>query len=113
MADLRDAIDASDEPLVSVDCSDVTFMDSSGFHAMVDATEYAARRGHTLVIREPSPPCRRLIRLCDWAASFVEGAAPAGRPLSSSRHGAWQPLTNLARACSGVEGDPDCHGRQT
>jgi anti-anti-sigma factor len=64
-ADLRDTVDASDEVLVSVDCSDVTFMDSSGFHALVDATDYAARQGHTLVIRDLSPSCRRLIRICD------------------------------------------------
>ena len=63
--ELRETIDASEEALVSVDCSDVTFMDSSGFHALVDATDYAARRGHTLVIRALSPSCRRLIRLCD------------------------------------------------
>jgi anti-anti-sigma factor len=66
MVDLRDTVDACDEALVSVDCSDVTFMDSSGFHVLVDATAYAARRGHTLVIRDLSPFCERLIRLCDW-----------------------------------------------
>jgi hypothetical protein len=32
----------------------------------VDATEYAARRGHTLAIRDMAPSCARLIRLCDW-----------------------------------------------
>jgi len=63
--ELRETIDASEEALVSVDCSDVTFMDSSGFHALVDATDYAARHGHTLVIRDASPSCRRLMRLCD------------------------------------------------
>ena len=64
-ADLHDAIDASDAPLVVVDCSDVTFMDSAGFHVLVDATEYAVRRGHTLVIRNMSPSCAMLIQLCD------------------------------------------------
>ena len=65
-ADLRDAIDSSDEAFVSVDCSGVTFMGSAGYHALVDATKYAVRRGHTLVIRSMSPSCTRLIRLCDW-----------------------------------------------
>ena len=64
-AALRGAIDASDEPAVSVDCSSVTFMDSAGYHAIVDATEYAARCGHTLVIRDPALSCEMLIRLCD------------------------------------------------
>jgi anti-anti-sigma factor len=64
-ADLHDAIDSSDEAFVSVDCSGVTFMDSAGYHALLDATNYAVRRGHTLVIRDPSPSCALLIRLCD------------------------------------------------
>ena len=64
-ADLHDTIDSSDEAFVSVDCSGVTFMDSAGYHALVDATSYAVRRGHTLVIRNLSPSCARLVRLCD------------------------------------------------
>ena len=44
-------VDRSDEAFVSVDCSGVTFMDSAGYHVLVDATDYAVRRGHTLVIR--------------------------------------------------------------
>jgi len=63
--DLRDAIDNSDEALVSVDCSGVTFMDSAGYRALVEATQYAVRRGRTLVIRNMSPSCAMLIRLCD------------------------------------------------
>jgi len=60
---LRDATDNSDSALVSVDCSAVTFMDPAGYHVVVEATRYAARRGHTLVIRNMSPPCSRLMRL--------------------------------------------------
>ncbi len=63
---LCDMIDRSDETLVVVDCSDVTFMDSAGYHVLVDATEYAVGHGHTLTIRNMSPSCARLIRLCDW-----------------------------------------------
>ena len=62
---LCEVIDRSDEAIVGVDCSTLTFMDSAAFHALVDATEYAARRGHTLVVRNLSPSCARLIRLCD------------------------------------------------
>jgi anti-anti-sigma factor len=65
IADLRRAIDNADETMVGVDCSRVTFMDSAGYHALMDATAYAARRGHTLVIRDASTSCARLIRLCD------------------------------------------------
>ncbi len=65
-ADLHDTIDNSDQPLVSVDCSGVTSMDPAGYHALVDATRYAVRRGRTLVIRNLSPPCARLLRLYDW-----------------------------------------------
>ncbi len=62
-ADLHDAIDASDEAVVSVDCSGVTFMGSAGYRALVDATEYATRRGHTLVVRNMSSSCARVVRL--------------------------------------------------
>jgi anti-anti-sigma factor len=64
-ADLHDAIDDADEAFVHVDCSGLTFIDSAGYRALVDATSYASRRGHTLVIRNLSPSCARLIRLCD------------------------------------------------
>ena len=64
-AQIYEMIDDSDEALVSVDCSGVTFMDSAGYHVLVDATKYAIRRGHTLVIRNPSHACAMLLRLCD------------------------------------------------
>jgi anti-anti-sigma factor len=63
--ELHDAIDTSDEALVSVDCSALTFMDLAGYHVLVEATQYAARRGHTLVIRNLSDTCARLISLYD------------------------------------------------
>jgi anti-anti-sigma factor len=65
-ADLHDAIDSSDEAFVSVDCSGVTFMDSAGYHVLVDATEYAVRRGRTLMIRNLPAHCAKVVRLCDW-----------------------------------------------
>ena len=73
---LRDAIDASDRGLVSVDCSGVTFMDPAGYHALVDATRYAARLGHTLAIRRPSPSCARLLRLYGWDRELRVEASP-------------------------------------
>jgi anti-anti-sigma factor len=65
-ADLHDAIDASDEALVSVDCSDMTFIDSAGYHVLVEASDYAVRRGRSLMIRNLSSSCARVVRLCDW-----------------------------------------------
>jgi anti-anti-sigma factor len=63
--ELRDTIDQAEEAVVYVDCSGVTFMDPAGFRVLVDATQYAMRRGHTLVIRNMSPSCARLVELCD------------------------------------------------
>jgi anti-anti-sigma factor len=65
-ADLHDAIDTSDAVVVSVDCSDMTFIDSAGYHVLVEASDYAVRRGRTLVLRNLSPWCARVVRLCDW-----------------------------------------------
>ena len=65
-AELHDTIDGSDESRVSVDCSGVTFMGPAGYHALVDATNYAVRRGRTLVICNMSPACATLMRLYDW-----------------------------------------------
>jgi anti-anti-sigma factor len=62
---LHDTIDSSEEPIVSVDCTDLTFIDLAGYHVLVDATQYAMRRGRTLVIRNLSTSCARLIQLYD------------------------------------------------
>lgn len=63
---LRDTIDHSDVEPVVVDCTGLTFMDSQGFHALVNASEYAVRHDHTLVIRNMSRACSRVIQICDW-----------------------------------------------
>ena len=65
-AALHDAIDMSNDQWVVVDFSDVTFMDSAGFHVLVDATGYATRRGRTLVLHNLSAACAKLIAICDW-----------------------------------------------
>jgi anti-anti-sigma factor len=64
-ADLRSVIDASDAALVTVDCLGVTFMGSAGYRVLLDATDYAVRRGHTLVVRNMSPACATLMRVCN------------------------------------------------
>jgi anti-anti-sigma factor len=63
---VRGLVDRAEEAVVVVDCSEFIFMDSAAFHALVAATEYAARRGHTLVIRNLAPSCARVIRLFDF-----------------------------------------------
>ena len=65
-ADLYTSVDRCDTPLVVIDLGDVTFIDSAGFHALVDATEYALGRGHVMVIRNVSSFYVEMLRICDW-----------------------------------------------
>ena len=60
------AIDDADAHTVFVDCSAVTFMDSSAFHAFIAAHRYARSRSQQLRIRELKPDCARVLNLCDW-----------------------------------------------
>jgi anti-anti-sigma factor len=106
-AALRDTIDSSDQTVVSVDCSGVTFMDPAGYHVLVDATRYAVRRGRTLVIRNMSPSCTSLIRLYAWDRELrVE---PSLKPtqmvrndLSFSGHSRRYPRRRSSRYCTGL-----------
>jgi anti-anti-sigma factor len=106
-AALRGTIDNSDQTLVSVDCSGVTFMDPAGYHALVDATRYAARRGRTLVICNMSPSCTTLIRLYAWDGE--PRVEPSLKPtqmvrddLSFSGHSRRYPRRRSPRYCSGL-----------
>jgi len=65
-AELRNTIDESETAVIVIDCSDLTFMDVAGYHVLVDETRYAARRNHTLVIRNMSLRCATVIDVCDW-----------------------------------------------
>jgi anti-anti-sigma factor len=58
--------DCAPNRAVLIDCSAITFMDSSAFHALVYAHAYALERGHRLVIRNLNPNCTQVIDLCDW-----------------------------------------------
>ena len=57
---LRERIDAGGS--VTVDLSEVTFMDSTGVKALIVATHQLVP-GEELVLREPSPPLQRLFEL--------------------------------------------------
>ena len=62
-AQIYDTIDNSDEALVSVDCSGVTFMDSVGLHALLEARYDRERTGGSLRIVAASATVRRLFEL--------------------------------------------------
>ena len=64
-AAMRTATDCSDNRAVFVDCSDITFMDSSAFHVLLEADRYAIEHGHLLIIRNLRPNCAWVVRLCD------------------------------------------------
>jgi len=100
-AALRDSIDRSDQTLVIVDCSGVTFMDPTGYHALVDATRYAARHGHTLVIRNMSPSCTRLMRLYAWDRELRVEPSPKRTQKASTKSCSQSIRTPLrSRDCS-------------
>src|SRR5258708_27076068 len=61
------AIDRSPTPIVAVDLSGVTFMNSAGYGAIAAADEYAIRHDRLLLIRNLSRLCTRVVRLCDDA----------------------------------------------
>jgi len=62
---MREAIDWADNRAVVIDCSAITFMDSSAFHALQDAHDYAIAHDHLLVLHGLAENCRRLLRICD------------------------------------------------
>jgi anti-anti-sigma factor len=64
--DIFNRIDHSDTPVVHLDLGDVTFIDSAGYHALVDASDYALRRGRVLVIGNLARLYVAVLRLCDW-----------------------------------------------
>jgi anti-sigma B factor antagonist len=73
---LRSSIEATSGDRVVVDCADVQFMDSSGFHVLLDASRYAATLGRVLEVRDASPSCARVLRLCDWDNELTLYARP-------------------------------------
>lgn len=71
---LYEIIDECDVPIARVDLRAVSFMDSAGYHALVDANEYAIRFGHIMSIRNLTAPCATVIRICDFDNELhVEG----------------------------------------
>jgi anti-anti-sigma factor len=60
-----DAIDSATDRTVFIDCSAITFMDSSAIHAFFDARHHARRHDRALVIRGLAENCARVVRICD------------------------------------------------
>ncbi len=68
--DLRDALQdhlAATEGTVTVDCSDLTFIDSSGVSALAAAWKKAGVDQRELRLANVSPPVRRVLELCGLA----------------------------------------------
>jgi anti-anti-sigma factor len=65
VADIRRTIDEADEGPLTVDCEQITFMDSAGYYALLDVTRYANASGHPLVIGRVPPLSSWVLQLCD------------------------------------------------
>lgn len=70
---LYQSIDEADAAIVEIDLAGVTFMDSAGYQAVVDANEYAVRTDHQLVIGT-SPSHAR-----SWSGSAIKATSYAWR----------------------------------
>ena len=69
-----------------LDLSGVTFLDSSGLHALLRARAYLAREDRSLVLVCPTGPARRVLDLASVLDTFVvyptaEAAADALVPV--------------------------------
>ena len=57
-------------PTLVVDCSGVTFLDSSALRALLEVRSHLAKRGVELVITEASEPARRVLEITHTAELF-------------------------------------------
>jgi anti-sigma B factor antagonist len=68
-AELFDLVD-EEHARVVVDCSGLTFLDSAGLAAFVDAQRRLAGRGGALVLRDLRPAARRIFEITDLVELF-------------------------------------------
>jgi anti-anti-sigma factor len=61
--------------VIGLDVAELTFMDSTGIHALLAAAEAVGTRGRVVVFR-PTPTVRRLIDLCGVGAIIDIGDDP-------------------------------------
>ncbi|WP_159396467.1 STAS domain-containing protein [Streptomyces sp. Sge12] len=55
---------------IVVDLSDLSFCDSSGLNALIQARQTAAEHGRRIILRDPQPQFRRLLELTGAEALF-------------------------------------------
>jgi anti-anti-sigma factor len=71
-AELRDSIlmKHSDEPMVEVDMSEVSFLDSSALRAMLEVHGVLAQQGVSMTLSNASLPVRRLLAVVGMSEVF-------------------------------------------
>jgi len=62
---LADVLGGESGPRVVLDLADLDFIDAVGLGHIIGARRRLSDRGGTLVVRQPSPPARRLLELCE------------------------------------------------
>jgi anti-anti-sigma factor len=74
------AVEAALPPLIVIDLTDLTFMDSSGLRALVTADERARKSGRRVAIVPGPPAVRRVFEITqlDKRLDLVEDASGAG-----------------------------------
>ncbi len=78
LAAIREMIDRAGSRAVVIDCAGITFMDSSAYHALREAHDYAIEHGRQLVIRGLAEHCARVISICDQSnALTIDGSGDA------------------------------------
>jgi anti-anti-sigma factor len=67
---------------IVIDLSRVTLLDASGINVLMEAARTAGRHVHTLVLRDPSPNCMRVLEITRLVSAFrIVAAAPFERIL--------------------------------
>jgi anti-sigma B factor antagonist len=69
--ELADLIDGQGNLSVIVDLSGVTFLDSTGIHALIDARERMLRHGGDLILSSPTPSTLRTLEVCGLDKVFT------------------------------------------
>jgi anti-sigma B factor antagonist len=82
VGDALEAIVNARPATVSVDLAELSFLDSTGLHCLLDAAEKAATVGCQLVVRRPGPTVLRIFAICgvdDILLGRVDGETLKGR----------------------------------
>ena len=63
LADAISSLERLQPPRVLIDFTGITFIDVAGLRVLLDAARRARARGGELVLRRPSPPISRILRI--------------------------------------------------